>query len=91
MPKIAWAKHLYNAYHSIKMGDDVYDSNGNLLGQNDGFRARPTYKSPGSVCLVRKVNLYGFQEMWKKEKMVGSLPILAMFIIAMSHNNLSIY
>tara|TARA_B100002019_G_C20945818_1_gene439071 strand:- start:265 stop:525 length:261 start_codon:yes stop_codon:yes gene_type:complete len=54
MPKIAWAKHLYNAYHSIKMGDDVYDSNGNLIGQNDGFRARPTDKSPGSVCLVRK-------------------------------------
>ena len=54
MPKIAWARHLYNAYHSIQMGDDVYDSNGNLLGQNDGFRARPTHKSPGSVCLVHK-------------------------------------
>ena len=54
MPKIAWAKQLYNAYHSIKMGDNVYDSNGNLIGQNDGFRARPTDKSPGSVCLVRR-------------------------------------
>tara|TARA_B100000900_G_scaffold151537_1_gene128687 strand:+ start:279 stop:539 length:261 start_codon:yes stop_codon:yes gene_type:complete len=54
MPKIAWAKHLYNAYNSIKSGDNVYDSNGNILGQNDGCFARPTYKSPGSVCLVRK-------------------------------------
>ena len=25
MPKTAWAKHLYNAYNSVKAGDDVYD------------------------------------------------------------------
>ena len=24
MPKIAWAEHLYNAYHSVQ-GDKVYD------------------------------------------------------------------
>ena len=52
--KIAWAKHLYNAYNSVKTGDSVYDSSGNLLGKADGCYARPTYKSPGSVCLVRK-------------------------------------
>ena len=52
--KIAWAKHLYNAYHSVKAGDRVYDSSGNLLGKADGCYARPTYKSPGSVCLIRK-------------------------------------
>lgn len=51
--KIAWAKHLYNAYNSVKRGDSVYDSNNNLLGKADGCYARPTDKSPGSVCLVR--------------------------------------
>lgn len=52
--KIAWAKHLYNAYHSVKAGDSVYDSSNNLLGKADGCYARPTYKSPGSVCLISK-------------------------------------
>ena len=52
--KIAWAKHLYNAYHSVKAGDSVYDSKGDLLGVADGVYARPTYKSPGSVCLISK-------------------------------------
>lgn len=52
--KIAWAKHLYNAYNSVKAGDSVYDISGNLLGTADGCYARPTYKSPGSVCLIRK-------------------------------------
>ena len=54
MPKIAWAKHLYNAYNSVKSGDKVYDASGNLLGENDGCFARPTDKSPGSVCLVHR-------------------------------------
>lgn len=52
--KIAWAKQLYNAYNSVKSGDSVYDSSGNLLGKSDGCYARPTDKTPGSVCLVRK-------------------------------------
>ena len=52
--KIAWAKHLFNAYHSVKTGDSVYDSSGNLLGKADGCYARPTDKTPGSVCLVSK-------------------------------------
>ena len=38
----------------MKAGDSVYDSSGNLLGKADGCYARPTYKSPGSVCLIRK-------------------------------------
>ena len=54
MPKVAWARHLYNAYHSVKLGDKVYDASGNLLGENDGCFARPTYKSPGSACLVHR-------------------------------------
>ncbi len=54
MPKVAWARHLYNAYHSVQKGDKVYDASGNLLGENDGCFARPTYESPGSVCLVRR-------------------------------------
>ena len=31
-----------------------YDASGNLLGQNDGCFARPTDRSPGSVCLIRR-------------------------------------
>ena len=52
--KVAWAKHLYNAYNSIKAGDSVYDTNEDLLGKADGCYTRPTAKSPGCVCLVRK-------------------------------------
>ena len=52
--KIAWAKHLYNAYNSIKNGDSVYDRNNNLIGKADGCYARPTANSPRCVCLVRK-------------------------------------
>ena len=37
--KIAWAKHLYNAYNSVKKGDSVYDSKGDLLGVSDGCYA----------------------------------------------------
>ena len=51
MPKVAWARHLYNAYHSVQKGDKVYDASGNLLGENDGCFARPTYKSPGEVLV----------------------------------------
>ena len=54
MPKIAWARNVYNAYHNIEPGEEVYRQNGALLGTSDGFKARPTHKSPGSVCLMRK-------------------------------------
>ena len=26
MPKVAWARHLYNAYNSVKSEDKVYDA-----------------------------------------------------------------
>jgi len=51
--KIAWAKHLYNAYNSVNTGENVYDSTGNLLGRADGCYTRPTDKSIGQVCLIR--------------------------------------
>ena len=54
MVKTAWEKHLYNAYNSIKSGDDVYDPNGNKIGKNDGCFGRASDTSPGSVCLVHK-------------------------------------
>tara|TARA_B100001063_G_scaffold247173_1_gene290953 strand:- start:9150 stop:9401 length:252 start_codon:yes stop_codon:yes gene_type:complete len=54
MVKIAWAKHLLNAYNNINKTDKVYDTNGSFLGESDGVYARPTDKSSGSVCLVRK-------------------------------------
>mgnify|MGYP001197331825 CR=1 FL=1 len=54
MVKVAWAKHLFNAYNSIKKGDKVYDTDNKLLGESDGVYGKPTYKSCGSVCLVRK-------------------------------------
>ena len=31
MVKTAWAKHLYNAYNSVKSGDKVYDLSGNII------------------------------------------------------------
>ena len=53
MPKIAWARNIYNAYNCIKNGEKVYSKQGELLGISDGTYARATYKSPGSVCLVK--------------------------------------
>ena len=54
MPKIAWAKQLFNAYNTIKKGETVYDKNGGVIGVSDGCYARPTNNSPGSVCLVKR-------------------------------------
>lgn len=54
MPKIAWARHLYNAYNNIKKGDKVYDENNNLLGIADGGYTRCTQHSPGTVFLGGK-------------------------------------
>ena len=53
MAKVAWAHNIYNAYNCIKNGEKVYSKQGELLGISDGVYARATYKSPGSVCLVR--------------------------------------
>ena len=54
MPKVAWAKHLFNAYNSIKKGEKVYDADNNLIGESDGVYGRPTDKTCGSVFLIRK-------------------------------------
>lgn len=53
MPKIAWAKNLYNAYNNVKKGDTVYDKNENIIGTADGCYARCTATNPGSVCLIK--------------------------------------
>ena len=39
--KIAWAKHLYNAYNSVKKGDSVYDSNGDFWEYQMGVMQDP--------------------------------------------------
>ena len=49
MPKIAWAKQLYNAYHNIKPNEKIYKQDGTLMGTSTEFTAKPTYKSSGSV------------------------------------------
>ena len=59
MPKIAWAKQLYNAYNHIKKGEKVYDKDGNLMGVADGCYTRCTATSPGSVCLGGKKFISG--------------------------------
>ena len=51
MPKIAWAKKLYSAYHSINKNEKVLDSDMNYLGRANGYKARCTATSPGSVQL----------------------------------------
>ena len=53
MIKLAWTKHVVNAYNNIKKGDKVYDNNDVLIGESDGCYARPTYKESGDVCLVK--------------------------------------
>ena len=59
MPKVAWAKKLYNAYNHIKKGDKVYDYNNNLIGTADGWRLRATDKHPGTVFLEDKKSISG--------------------------------
>ena len=54
MPKIAWAKQLYNAYSCVKKGDIIYDKNGAIIGEATDTRARPngTPSAYGSVYLT---------------------------------------
>ncbi len=59
MPKIAWARHVYNAYNSVKKGDKVYDKNNNLIGIADGCYLRCTATHPGSVFLGEKLTISG--------------------------------
>jgi hypothetical protein len=51
MPKIAWAKNIYNAYNHVETGDTVYNYNGTLLSKANNYKARCTATSPGSVQL----------------------------------------
>ena len=69
MPKTAWARQVFNAYNHIKKGEKVYDSNGKVIGEADGWYARCTATSPGTVFLggeksvSRDVEKY--QDGWK--------------------------
>ena len=46
-----WAepREVKNAYHFINDKQPIYDSNNKLLGSWNGYKARPTYKSCGSI------------------------------------------
>ena len=69
MPKIVWARHVFNAYHHVKKNEKVYDSNENLIGVADGGYARCTATHPGSVFLGGKKSVSGtvekFRDGWK--------------------------
>jgi len=49
MPKVAWAKKLYNAYNFIDENQKIYDLDGNLMGVSTSWKFRCTQKSPGGV------------------------------------------
>ena len=46
MPKIAWAKKLYNAYNCLNINDKVFSEQGVLAGTATTWKARPTQNSP---------------------------------------------
>lgn len=51
MPKIAWAKKLYNAYNCVNINDKIFSEQGVLAGKATTWKAKPTQNSPGSVQL----------------------------------------
>jgi hypothetical protein len=51
MPKIAWAKPIFNAYNSIEEDDKVFTEEGVLVGTASTVRTRVTEKTPGSIQL----------------------------------------
>ena len=69
MSKIAWVRHVFDAYHHVKKNEKVYDNNGKLIGVADGGYARCTATSPGSVFLGGKKSVSGtvekFRDGWK--------------------------
>lgn len=69
MPKIAWVRHVFNAYNHVKKNEKVYDNNEKLIGIADGGYARCTATSPGSVFLGGKKSVSGtvekFRDGWK--------------------------
>jgi len=64
MPKIAWAKQLYNAYSSVKQGDIIYDKNGAVIGEATDITSKPngTPSSYGSVYLTNYKWFSGYVE-----------------------------
>ena len=46
MPKIAWAKQVFNAYNSIKKNQKVYLIDGTYIGTANGWTARCTSTKP---------------------------------------------
>ena len=64
MPKIAWAKKLYNAYSSVKQGDIIYDKNGAVIGEATDITSKPngTPSSYGSVYLTNYKWFSGYVE-----------------------------
>lgn len=69
MPRIAWARQLFNAYNHVKKNEKVYDNNEKLIGVADGVYARCTATSPGTVFLSEKKSVSGtvekFRDGWK--------------------------
>lgn len=59
MPKIAWAKQVFNAYNSIEDNDKVFTEDNVLIGKATTWRARATVKTPGSVQLNTGVWISG--------------------------------
>ena len=51
MPKIAWAKQVFSAYHEIKKNQKVFLNDGTYLGTANGWAARCTATKPGSIQL----------------------------------------
>ena len=51
MPKIAWAKPIFNAYNNINENDNVFTEEGLLAGTGTTWKASATAKTPGSVQL----------------------------------------
>ena len=59
MPKIAWAKQVFNAYNSIEDNDKVFTEEGVFVGKATTWRARATATTPGSVQLNTGVWISG--------------------------------
>ena len=49
MDKWAIPRKVENAYHYINDKKPIYDYDNSLIGKWNGYKARPTYKSCGSI------------------------------------------
>lgn len=72
MPKIAWAKQLFNAYNCVEEHDKVFTDEGVLIGSATTWKSRCTQKSPGGVQLNTGIWISGDLEKmtngWKVTK-----------------------